>query len=210
MKIGIIGSGRVGGTVGKRWAAMGHEVVFGSRDPGAAKVKELAGATGGKAKADTIAKAAASAEVVVLATPWAGTKEALAAAGDLAGKIVIDCTNPLKPDLSGLAVGPETSAGEQVASWAKGARVVKGLSTTGSGNMENPKYGGQSAAMFICGEDAGAKKTAGKLMEELGFEVVDCGPLAAARQLEHLALLWVCLAYKLGNGADIAFRLLRR
>ncbi|MBI3025786.1 MAG: NAD(P)-binding domain-containing protein, partial [Candidatus Tectomicrobia bacterium] len=185
MKIGIIGSGRVGGTVGKRWAAMGHEVVFGSRDPGAAKVKEAVDATGGKAKADTIARAASFAEVVVLATPWAGTKEALAAAGSLAGKIVIDCTNPLAADLSGLSVGPETSAAEQVASWAKGARVVKGLSTTGSGNMENPKYGGQSASMFICGEDAGAKRTAGGLLEELGFEVVDCGPLAAARQLEH-------------------------
>ncbi|MBI1724433.1 MAG: NADPH-dependent F420 reductase [Candidatus Tectomicrobia bacterium] len=210
MKIGIIGSGRVGGTVGKRWAAMGHEVVFGSRDPGAAKVKEAVDATGGKAKADTIARAVSFAEVVVLATPWAGTKEALAAAESLAGKVVIDCTNPLAADLSGLSVGPETSAAEQVASWAKGARVVKGLSTTGSGNMENPKYGGQSASMFICGEDARAKRTAGGLLEELGFEVVDCGPLAAARQLEHLALLWVCLAYKLGNGPNVAFKLLRR
>ncbi|MEK6710573.1 MAG: NAD(P)-binding domain-containing protein [Nitrospinota bacterium] len=210
MKIGIIGSGKVGGTVGKRWAAGGHEVVFGSRDPGSAKMKELLEATGGKAKAATLAQAAAAAEVVVLATPWAGTKEALAAAGNLAGKIVIDCTNPLAADLSGLSVAPDTSAGEQVASWAKGARVVKGLSTTGSGNMADPGYGGQRASMFICGEDAGAKKTVGGLMEELGFEVVDCGPLAAARQLEHLALLWVCLAYKLGNGPNIAFRLLRR
>jgi len=210
MKIGIIGTGKVGGAVGKRWAAMGHEVVFGSRDPGAAKVKELMGASGGKAKAATIAQAAAHGEVVVLATPWAGTKEALAAAGSLAGKVVIDCTNPLKPDLSGLAVGPDTSAAEQVASWAKGAKVVKGLSTTGSANMENPRYGDQDISMFICGEDAGAKKTVGRLMEDLGFEVVDCGPLAAARQLEHLALLWVCLAYKLGNGANIAVKLLRR
>jgi hypothetical protein len=210
MKIAVIGSGNVGGTVGRRWADLDHEVVFGSRDPSSENVKNILASTGGKAKVDTVAGAAAFGEVVVLATPWEATKDAIAAADDLLGKVVLDCTNPLKPDLSGLSIGPDTSAAEQVAGWAPGARVVKGLSTTGSGNMAEPQYGDQQASMFICGDDESAKASVGQLVGELGFDVVDCGPLSMARTLEPLALLWVTLAYELGQGPNIAFKLLRR
>ncbi len=210
MKIAVIGSGNVGGTVGRRWADLGHEVIFGSRDPSRENVKNILASTGGKAKADTLAGAAAFGEVVVLATPWEATKDAIAAADDLLGKVVLDCTNPLKPDLSGLSIGPDTSAAEQVAGWAPGARVVKGLSTTGSGNMAEPQYGDQQASMFICGDAESAKASVGQLVGELGFDVVDCGPLSMARTLEPLALLWVTLAYELGQGPNIAFKLLRR
>jgi len=145
----------------------------------------------------------------VLATPWAGTEDALRNAGDLSGRIVLDCTNPLSPDMSGL-VG-DKSAAEQVASWAKGAKVVKIFNSTGFKNMDNPKYGDDRVTMFYCGDDAEAKKVAAGLAEGLGFEAVDAGPLSEARSLEYLALLWIHLAYgpaKLGPG--IAFKLVRR
>jgi 8-hydroxy-5-deazaflavin:NADPH oxidoreductase len=85
--------------------------------------------------------------------------------GNLSGKIVIDCTNPLKPDLSGLAIGHTTSAAEQVASWAKGARVVKCFNTTSANNMANPNYGNDRPVMFLCGGDADAKSPVNKLGE---------------------------------------------
>src|SRR3954471_9379861 len=112
MRIGIIGAGSVGGALGSGWARAGHEVTFGVRDTSSPKVQKLMEETG--AKAASVADAAAGAEVVVLATPWEATEEAVRNAGDLAGKIVFDCTNPLAPQLSGLTHGFETSAGEMI------------------------------------------------------------------------------------------------
>ena len=210
MKIGIIGTGNVGGTLGKAWAAKGHEIVFGVRDPRAAKVQDAIKATGGKARAASVKEATAQAEVVVLATPWGATQDAIKAAGNLGGKIVIDATNPLKSDLSGLALGHTTSAGEEVARWAPGAKVVKAFNTIGAQHMANPRFGAESASMFICGDDAAAKKTVATLAEALGFEPVDAGPLTQARLLEPLAMLWISMAYAYGHSVNIAFRLLRR
>ncbi len=210
MKIGIIGAGNVGSTLGRAWAAKGHEVVFGVRDPRGPKVQDLVKSTGGKGRAASPSEAAAHGEVVLLATPWGATQEALRAAGDLKGKILVDATNPLKPDLSGLALGHTTSAGEEVARWAKGAKVVKAFNTIGAQHMANPRFGSQSASMLICGDDAGAKKTVAALAEALGFDPVDAGPLAQARLLEPLAMLWISLAYAYGHGPDVAFKLLRR
>ncbi len=210
MKIGVIGAGNVGGTLGKGWAAKGHEILYGVRSPNDAKAQGVVRATGGSARAASVKDAAAGAEVVVLATPWGGAREALAAAGNLAGKVLIDATNPLKPDLSGLAVGYTTSAAEEVARWAPGARVVKAFNTTGAKNMANPRFGAQSASMFLCGDDAGAKKTVAGLAEALGFDPVDAGPLTQARLLEPLAMLWISMAYAYGHGPEIAFKLLRR
>jgi predicted dinucleotide-binding enzyme len=210
MRIGIIGTGNVGTAVGRRWAAAGYDVMFGARDAASPTVASLVAATGGKARAGSVAEAARFGEVVVLATPFDATEAAIRAAGDLAGKVVIDCTNPLKPDLSGLSVGHTASGAEAVARWARGARVVKALNTTGAGNMADPLYGGERATMFVCGDDAAAKATAGALVTALGFEVVDTGRLAQARLLEPLALLWISLAYQGGLGPNIAFRLMRR
>ena len=154
--------------------------------------------------------AVAGAEVVVLATPWAVTERVVCSLGDLGGKILVDCTNPLTADLSGLVVGPDTSGGEEVARWATGARVVKAFNTTGSGNMTDAGYGGAKLAMPLAGDDAEAKAMVAGLAEELGFEAVDVGPLSRSRQLEQLAVLWIALAYQQGLGMDFGFALLRR
>src|ERR1044072_4793170 len=130
MNIAIIGAGNVGGTLGRRWAQTGHQIKFGVRDAAKPEVVALLKETRGRAAAASVADAASFGEVVVVTTPWNATQAALKSAGDLAGKVLVDCTNPLKPDLSGLSLGPETSAGEQVAQWAKGARVVKCFNTT--------------------------------------------------------------------------------
>ena len=210
MNLAIIGTGNVGAALGTRWAQGGHRVVFGTRDPASEKARELLKAAGENASAATAGEAAAGAEVVVLATPWTATEAIVGSLGDLTGKIVVDCTNPLTPDLSGLLVGPGTSGGEEVARWAAGVRVVKAFNTTGSGNMVDPAYGGENLAMFLCGDDAEAKAAVAGLTEELGFEAVDAGPLARSRQHEQLAVLWIALAYQQGMGLDFGFALLRR
>lgn len=207
MKIGVIGTGNVGGTLGRRFAQAGHAVAFGSRKPESAEMAQLGRESG--ARIVSPREAAQSAEAIVLATPWPSTAEALGGLGDLAGKIVLDCTNPLKSDLSGLTLGTTSSGGEQVAEWARGARVVKVFNTVGYGVMANTAFGSESATMLYCGDDAAAKAVARDLAAQLGFDPVDAGPLKQARSLEPLALLWVSLAIG-GMGTDIAFRLMRR
>src|SRR5262245_14464374 len=153
MRIGVIGAGNVGGTPGRAWVKNNHDVMFGVSDPTAPKTLELLKATGGKAKAGSVAEAAAHGEVVVFATPWAATRDAVRQAGDLGVKVILDCTNPLKEDLSGLAVGHTTSGAERVAAWASGGRVVKVFNTTGFENMAQPAYGGTAITMFFAGDD---------------------------------------------------------
>ena len=148
--------------------------------------------------------------MLLLATPWPSTKAVLEGLGDLTGKVLINATNPLLPDLSGLEVGTTTSAAEQVAGWARGAKVVKAFNTVGFNIMANPAFGADRPVMFYCGDDAAAKQTVRPLVEQLGFEAVDAGPLSQARVLEPFALLWISLAYAQGQGRDIAFKLLRR
>lgn len=210
MNIGIIGAGNVGGNLGQRWAAAGHQIKFGVRNTSKPEVVALLKQAGPQASAGTVAEAAAFGEVVVLTTPWPATHAAIQSAGDLAGRIVVDCTNPLKPDLSGLTLGHTTSAAEQVAQWATGARVVKCFNTTGADNMAKPQYGSDRAVMFLAGDDPAARATVKRLGEDLGFEMVDAGSLEIARLLEPVAMLWIHLAYKGGFGRDFAFKLLRR
>jgi 8-hydroxy-5-deazaflavin:NADPH oxidoreductase len=210
MQIAIIGTGNVGAALGQRWAAAGHDILFGVRQPGAAKVAAVVKKAGARARAVAVREAAAGADVVVLAIPFGAAEQTIAECGNLAGKIVVDCINPLFPDLSGLTVGHTDSAGEAVARWAKGARVVKTLNTTGSGNMLDPHYGDESLSMFVCGDDADAKKVVTGLVAELGFEPVDAGPLMQARYLEPLAMLWISMAYGFGQGPNFGFRVVRR
>ena len=211
MNIAVIGTGNVGGALGKLWAKLGHSVVFGTRDARDASVQELLKAAGPNARAAGVREAVAGSEAVTLAVPWPAVPDAVKSAGDLAGKIIIDATNPLAPDLSGLVVGTTNSAGEEVARLAKNAKVVKAFNTIGAPNFANPRFGSENASMFICGDDVEAKKSVAKLASDLGFDVVDAGPLTAARLLEPLAMLWIHLAFKQGLGPNgHAFKLLRR
>ncbi|MEJ2166288.1 MAG: NAD(P)-binding domain-containing protein [Desulfobacterales bacterium] len=210
MKIAVIGIGNVGGTLGPAWAKAGHEVIFGVRDPGSEKVKTLLKRAGHNTQAATVAEAAAAVDIVVLATPWSAVQDAIKAAGNLAGKLVVDCTNPIAPDLMGLSIGTTTSAGEQVARWAEGAKVVKAFNTTGSGNMASPKYGSQPVTMFICGDDPEARESVAQLAKDVGFEPCITGPLYHTRYFEPMAMLWVDMAYLQGRGPQFAYKILSR
>jgi predicted dinucleotide-binding enzyme len=161
MKIGILGAGNVGGALGKGWARQGHQVVFGVRNTSDRKV----------------------------AAVYDAKRHSFS--GESERENCVDCTNPLKDDLSGLEIGFNTSAAEQVQSWASGARLVKVFNTTGSNNMENPRYSEGLAAMFYCGDDAQAKSAAKTLAADLGFDPIDAGPLRIARLLEPYAMLWI-------------------
>jgi predicted dinucleotide-binding enzyme len=193
IKVGVIGAGNVGGTLGGRWAQNGHDVMLSKREG-----------------SPTVAEVVQASDVLLLATPFEVTEEVLRSAGDLSGKIVIDATNPLLPKLAGLSVGTTLSGAELVAQWAPGARVVKAFNTVGWNIMANPAFPGGSPAMFYCGDDAGAKHTVAGLIAELGFEALDAGPLVQARVLEPFALLWISLAVKYGYGREIGFHFMRR
>lgn len=208
MKIGILGYGSVGGTLGKGFAKAGHQVRFGGRHPESDEVTELLEAIGEGASAGTVQETVEFGEVLVLAVPWNAVESVLEEAGDLGAKPLLDATNPLGEDL-GLALGNDSSGGERVAELAPTARVVKIFNTTGYENMADPEYPDGAATMFYCGDDEGASKTARGLAADLGFEPVDVGGIENARLLEPLALLWIRLAIG-GHGRDVAFRLMRR
>ncbi len=210
MKIAVIGVGNVGAVLSRRWAQNGHQIFLGVRDPHSEKVQKLLKTTLDNAQATSVVEAVAASEVVVLATPWEATAQIIAAAGDLSGKIVVDCTNPIKPNLDGLSIGLDNSAGELVAQWAKGAQVVKAFNSTGAGNMANPVYAAGRVTMYICGNEAEAKKVVAGLANELGFEAIDTGDLTMSRYLEPLAMVWIKLAYVQGLGADFALNVVRR
>lgn len=209
MKIGIIGAGNVGGTLGTGWAKHGHNVVFGSRNPQSKEIQDLVAKAGAGASAGANDEAVQRSEVVVLALPWPAAKQAVSSL-PLAGKIVLDVMNPILPDLSGLALGTTTSGAEQVAQWAKGADVVKAFNTVGFNVMAHPEFRDGRAVMFYCGDDAAAKKTVHPLIADLGFDARDAGPLTQARFLEPFAMLWITLALTQGYGPDWAFKLLSR
>src|SRR5947199_5232893 len=112
MKIAIVGAGNVGGTLGRGWAQRGHEIIFGVRDAKDARIKKVLVSTGMNSSATSIAEAAGTADIIVLSVPWPA-EGAVKSCGNLTGKILVDCTNPLKPDLTGLALGHNTSAADQ-------------------------------------------------------------------------------------------------
>ena len=205
MNITIVGSGNVGRALGNGWKKAGHNVTFAARDPAGAKAAEL--------KRDGFAVApqgeAGKAGVIVLAVPWTGIEATVQALGDLAGRIVIDATNPLTANLE-LALGFSDSAGETVARLAKGARVVKAFNTTGANNMAESRYPGGKVMMPVAADDAAAKRSVMALAADLGFEPIDAGPLAMSRHLEPLAMLWIKLAYAQGMGREFGFAVLRR
>jgi predicted dinucleotide-binding enzyme len=210
MRIGILGAGSVGSALARAWANCGHQVALATRNPDDPRLATLTLSIGPNASAGAVPRVVEHSEVVVLATPWPAVRDLPAIEADWAGKILIDCTNPLRPDFRWLEDGYEVSAAERIAAWAKGASVFKSLNHTGANNMANPAYPSGRPVMFVCGDDARAKPTVLKLVAELGFDAVDAGPLKIARLLEPLAMLWIHLALNQGLGREIAFALLRR
>ena len=208
--IAVLGAGNVGASLARLWAAAGHDVSFGLPNPQSEKAQAAVKALAQKVRAATNKDAVLPARVVALCVPWPQAQEAIRSSGDLTGKVLIDCTNPLAPDLSGLAIGLTTSAAEQVAGWALGAKVVKAFNTIGAANFGNAQFGSEKADGYYCGDDAGAKATVRELVAAAGLDPVDVGPLRNARLLEPLAMLWIDLAVNQRQGVNHAFKLLRR
>jgi len=205
-----LGTGRVGGALGSRWAQNGHRIIYGVPDVNAEEVRNAVANSGPNASAVAVADAAAASQVIVLAIPWNAAKDVLDAVGSLDRKILVDCINPIKSDFSGLELGEATSAAEQIASWAPTAKVVKAFNTVSDPTMVNPLYGDQPASMFYCGDDDEAKAIVKGLTEEVDMEPVDAGPLKNACYLESLAMLYIYLAIFGGWGAECAFKMVKR
>lgn len=188
--IAIIGTGNVGSALGQRFAELGHDIVYGSRDPNRPDVRRLVAETGPTASAATPADAAREADIVVLALPWEVVEEVTRGLGDLAGKIVIDPTNPRRIAEDGLRDYPfEGSNAERVQAAAPTARVVKAFNTLGAETMLDPAVARHPVSVPIAGDDPEAKSVVAELVQGIGLEPVDVGPLRYAHVLEGLHYL---------------------
>ena len=208
MKIGIIGAGDIGGTLGMRWRQKGHEIMFGVRNRQSQNVQKLI-ELDKNLEFGEIRETVVFGDVIVFAVPWTSVEETILIAGNLTDKILIDPTNPLTPDLKGLAL-ENISAAEKMSNLANSTKVVKAFNMIGAKTLSNLIYDSQRADLFICGDDSHAKQIVRELAIDIGFEVIDVGPLVNARLLESLALLWIELAFRQQMGPNIAFKLLRR
>ena len=204
MRIAVIGAGNVGGSLGRGWSKRGHQVRYGVPNPADAKYRDLPAATP--------AVAAADADAIVLATPWPATEAAVRGLGDLSGRLVIDCTNPLGmgADGLGLVVGHSISGGELIAQWGAPAAVFKTFNTTGFNNMADLSGYSVTPVMFVAGDDSARKPAVLDLVRDIGFEAIDAGPLQIARLLEPFGMLWIDQALNRGAGRDFAFAVVRK
>ena len=205
MRIAIIGTGNVGGALAQGLAGKGHDLMLGARRPDAPEVAALAAATGATAALPDAA--AAAADLVILALPWSGAEAAVRGLGDLSGRIVIDCMNPLgmTADGLGLTMGHTTSGGETVAGWLPGARVVKTLNQVGAELMARNDHLPLRPVMFMAGDDPSAKAAVAGVLRDLGFAPQDAGPLVRARLLEPFGMLWISQMLTQGAGRNWAF-----
>lgn len=203
MNISIFGTGNMASGLAILFAKAGHAVTIASRDED--KARTVAAELGNAISAGSFADAAAASETIVLAVPYEAAADVIAAAGGLAGKTVIDITNPLTADFSGLTVGHSTSAAEEIQKNAPAAKVVKAFNTVFASVLQNGgKAGGEAATVFVAGDDADARKSVVALAESAGFKGVETGGLASSRYLEPVAGLNIALGYGLGHGTDIA------
>ena len=205
MRIAIIGTGNVGAAIARGLKGKDHEVSLGARDPDAARVLALAAETG--ASVARPVDAAAGADVVILALPWSVAEAAVGALGDLAGKTVIDCMNPIGRVVGGmgLTVGHTSSGGEIVQGWLPQAHVVKTLNQVGAEIMARNDHLPHRPVMFMAGDDAPAKGQVAQVLSDLGFAPLDAGDMTKARLLEPLGMVWINQAILRGKGRDWAF-----
>ncbi|MDQ6867216.1 MAG: NAD(P)-binding domain-containing protein [Pseudomonadota bacterium] len=209
MNIGIIGSGNMGASMGKIWAAKGHKVLFSfSKDQ--EKLRAVAAAAGPNACTGTPAGAVAFGELILFSVPWIAVPEALKAAGAFQGKTLFSCVNCLKPDFSGLEVGTSTSAAEEIVKRAPGAKMVEAIPPMAQIlAADSRRLDRQQISVFYCGNDLVAKASVASLLRDLDLDPVDAGPLTSARYIEPAGMLCVQLAYGMGMGAKLGMKLLR-
>jgi 8-hydroxy-5-deazaflavin:NADPH oxidoreductase len=209
MNIGIIGTGNMGSGLGKIWAENGHKVMFSySRDT--SKLEKIANSIGHNASVGTPVAAVKFADVVVLSVPYGAIADALTAAGSLEGKLLFSIVNALLPDMSGMAVGTTTSAAEEIAKLAPGARVVEALPIFAEVlNSPSHRFDDRQATVFYTGDDAAAKQIVAGLLTEIDVEPIDAGLLKNSRYVEPAMMLLIQLAYVQQLG-QVGFNLLRR
>lgn len=207
MRVGILGSGLMGGKLGTIFARAGHDVVF-SYSRTAGKLERLAADAGGSARAGTPAEAARDADVLLLAVHWSRVDDVLGQAGGLEGKVVVSCSLPMSDDDTQLVVGHASSGAEELARKVPGAAIVSAFGTVPS-EVLFPVFegrgGGAPPGLVYCGDDAAARAAAARLIRDVGFEPVDAGPLESARYLEPFTMLMARLAYEGERGPAVAY-----
>lgn len=208
MRIGILGSGLMGGKLGTLFARAGHQVVFSyARSP--KKLEQLAREAGPNARAGTPQEAARDADTLLLAVHWSRVHDVLRQAGEVSGKVVVSCSLPMNADDTDLVVGRTSSGAEQLARKVPAARVVAAFGTVPSEVLFGVFEGRSRAprpSLVYCGDDAEAKEVAATLIRDVGFDPVDAGPLQVARYSEPFALLMARLAYEGEGGPELAYR----
>ena len=211
MRIGILGSGLMGGKLGTIFARAGHEVVF-SYSRSDAKLKKLAREAKGKSRAGTPREAAQDADGLLLAVHWSRVNHVLKQAGDLSGKVIITCSLPMNLDDTGLVISGTSSGAEALAKKLPAARIVSAFNTVPSEVLFNvfaARRKKTRPSLIYCGDDSKAKKLAARLIQDVGFDPVDAGPLRIARYTEPFALLVAQLAYEGKGGPEVAYRVER-
>lgn len=208
MRIGILGSGLMGGKLGTIFASAGHEVIF-SYARTEQKLKRLAREAKGNARAGTLREAAQDSEALLLAVHWLRMDDVLNQAGDLSGKVILTCSLPMDAANTGLVIGHTTSGAEELAKKIPKAKVVSAFNTVPSEvffGVYAARRKANRPCLVYCGDDAPSKEVAAELIKDVGFEPVDAGPLRIARYTEPFALLMGQLAYEGMDGPELAYR----
>jgi 8-hydroxy-5-deazaflavin:NADPH oxidoreductase len=208
MRIGILGSGLMGGKLGTIFARAGHEVVF-SYSRNEKKLRKLARDAGRRATAGSPADAVRAADAVLLAVHWSRVDDVLEQSGDLSGRVVVTCSLPMNADDTNLVVAQTSSGAEELAKKIPNARVVAAFGTVPSevlfGVYAHRRRKNRPSLIYLS-DDAKARKVAAQLITDVGFEPVDAGPLRIARYSEPFTLLVARLAYEGDRGAAVAYR----
>lgn len=202
MKVAIIGTGNMGAGLAATLAAAGHEVSIGARD--LAKAAALADKVGHGAMWGGIAAAAKLADLVILALPFDAVADAIKQAGDLAGKVLVDISNPISADYKELVIGHTTSAGEEIQKLAPQAKVVKAFNTIFAQLLAPESRPNKTLQVFVAGDDAATKASVSELAKSVGFEAMDAGPLSNSRYLEPIGEMNIHFGYFLGKGPVVA------